>query len=645
MPSRAVSTALTAALLLVLFDLVWVLVVEREQPLGYFALTCLLVLLPALLLGLVLDRVSASPAAVGASLAGLGVWLAWGSVCAVVTGAALLGLLRWLAPSRQDPFLVGTAVAAGLGGSAVVAPRVLFRAPIFAELGGTTQSWLLTALTITLITALVVLGSRVSGGRRARALAVVCAGGLLLSGLVLPGLGGAARRPADTGPKSAQAGTPDKPHVLLIVLDTVRADHLTLYGYARDTTPRLAEFVDSRPGAAIFPSFYANSSWTVPSHASLFTGLPPSQHRAHFTPGNQFNFGIGEHRTLAEAMQDAGYYTIGVFANPWLEVVSGMGRGFEVYEQPWVATRLPRFGEAARRQLVPGWYPGVHDGLTGDLVLGRIEEELRACGSDPCFAFANLLDAHSHYVADTCRGEFADWGPRTRIRLLSIQDAPERNRELLDRYDEELCELDRLLAGTLERLAAAGILEETWVFITSDHGEAFDEHGSVEHGTSAYNEQVWIPLIVLPPKGRTIVADRQPGSLVDLTATVAAIAGAELPGVGRDLRAPTAGPSVARIEFYGDPTKTATRNPRAGDPARSVVHGDLKLLDQSGRLELFDIEADPQETIDLSRTRPEDVDRLRGLLPDLALPEEPGSNAQELSPEVIEQLRQLGYGQ
>ncbi len=645
MPSRAVSTALTAALLLVLFDITWVLVVEREQPTGYFALTALLVLGPAMLVGLVFDRASASPIAVGACLAGLGVWLIWGAVLGLVTWAVLPLLLRWAADSKPNPFLVGTAVAAGLGCSAIIAPRVLLRAQRLADLDGTTQSALLTGLTIALVAGIVMVGSRVSGGHHARALAVACAGALLLSGLILPGLGGAARRPTDILPRAARPGSPIKPHVLLIVLDTVRADHLTLYGYARETTPRFTEFLDARPGTEIFPSFYANSSWTVPSHASLFTGLPPSEHGAHFTPGNQFNFGIGDHRTLAEAMQDVGYYTIGVFANPWLEVVSGMRRGFEVYGQPWVATRLPRFGEAARRQLVPGWYPGVYDALTGDLVLGKIEEELGACGSDPCFAFANLLDAHSHYVADTCRGEFANWGPLTRVRLLSIQDPPERNAELMDRYDEEICEIDRMLTGTLERLAAAGILDDTWVFITSDHGEAFGEHGSVEHGTSVYNEQVWIPLIVMPPVGRSIVAERHPASLVDLAATVAAIGGAEPLGVGRDLRVPADGQTSAAIEFYGDPTKIETRNPRAGDPARSVVLGNLKLVDQSGRLELFDIEADPQETTDLASARPADLDRLRALLPDLARSDEPGSGTQELSPEVVEQLKQLGYGQ
>lgn len=196
----------------------------------------------------------------------------------------------------------------------------------------------------------------------------------------------------------------------------------------------------------------------------------------------------------------------------------------------------------------------------------------------------------------------------------------------------------------LQTLESTGILDHTWVFITSDHGEAFGEHGSVEHGSSAYNEQVWVPLIVFPPTGQSISADEQPGSLIDITATIAAIGSAEEIGAGRDLRRPSTIGALASTTFYGDPSKTDWTNPRAADPARAVVVGNMKLVEQSGRIELFDLEADPTESTDLSAQRPDLVVRLESLLPNLALHVDTRIDDQVLPPEVLEQLRELGYG-
>ena len=641
---RALTTALSAAALVITVDMLWVLAAEREQPLGYFALTAALLAVVAATTGALLSRLKDSSEPTAAMIAALGASILWGTSISIFVGLTLFYILRRVEQRETDPILLGVATATGLCMSAIFAPRVILRVPSVATLPETVRIALLAGLLISIIAGTVLIAQRLFDGRATRLISSVLAAGLIACAVVLPIVGNEGSRSNYSQPSLTSPGVPPKPHVLLIVLDTVRADHLTLYGYERPTTPKLGVFVTNRPKAIVHPSIYANSNWTVPSHASLFTGLEPASHGAHFSPGNQFSFGLGDHPTLAERMQDAGYYTIGVYANPWLSRVSGMDRGFDVYGMPWVGRRLPIFGEAARRALLPGAYPGVHDLLKGDLIVADIERELRACGDTPCFAFANLTDAHGHYVADSCRGKFAKWSLRNTVTSVSVNDSREQTDLMMARYDEELCELDRILTEMLQTLESTGILDHTWVFITSDHGEAFGEHGSVEHGSSAYNEQVWVPLIVFPPTGQSISADEQPGSLIDITATIAAIGSAEEIGAGRDLRRPGATGALASTTFYGDPSKTDWTNPRAADPARAVVVGNMKLVEQSGRIELFDLEADPTENTDLSAQRPDLVVRLESLLPNLALHVDTSVDDQVLPPEVLEQLRELGYG-
>lgn len=542
--------------------------------------------------------------------------------------------------------LQGIATATGIGIGAIVAPRLLTRIPALSSLPPSGTDLLLAALVAVVVLSIVVVSDRLFQGRASPFLALGCAAALL-SCVALPFLTQPPNRSLEPSGSPSFDGTPPAtPHVLLLVLDTVRADHMSLYGYDRPTTPRLSAFLASREGTAVFPSIYSNSNWTVPSHASLFTGLLPADHGAHFSPDAQVQFSIGDHPTLAERMQDAGYFTIGVYANPWLGRVGGLARGFDVYGSPHVVTRTPILGEAARRAILPGAYPSVyHNVPRGRTVLRALEAEFRSCGDQPCFGFANLIDAHAFYAAETCRGKFADWSLREGVARLSIQDPPERTKHLMARYDEEICELDTILTELLEGLESEGILDHTWVFITSDHGEAFGDHGSTEHGNSVYNDQTWIPLIALPPMNERIEATGAPGSLIDLTATIAKIAGAEVPGIGRDLRESPSPDAMASIEFYGDPSKVESQNPLAAAPGRAVVIGTRKLVEQAGHTELFDLATDRNERQDLSSDLPEVTAELQTMLPVLrfdggASP----TNTEELSPEALKQLEELGYG-
>ena len=648
-PGTALSAAFVAGTLLAIFDALWVLVVERAQAPGYFAWCAALLVGGAMFVGLILGLLRAPAPLLAAALGAAGAGLVWpGWLPPLVVGLGVLICGAWVTPREAPPWRLAVSTVAALAGVVVVAPRLLVRIFDWEALHDTTESTLLALGAVVIVFAIEFLARRLQDdprvpGAGAR-LHVATAVALLLAPLLA-----FATADDDVSPPAPPAptspGVPSRPHVLLIVLDTVRADHLSIYGYERPTTRELEARFERLGRGVAFPSVHSDGNWTVPSHASLFTGLAPGEHGAHFTPGNSFFFDIADHATLAERLRDVGYRTIGVWANPWLGRVDGMARGFDVYLRPEMPNRLPQFGEAARRLLTPGVHPEVVETERGDLVLARLESELTACGDVPCFAFANLLDAHAYYVPDLCRGRFIDWRIRETIRLPSLHDDPEQLARFEVYYDEELCDLDARLAGFLDRLDAGGLLDSSWVFITSDHGEAFAEHGNIEHGSSAYAEQVRIPLLVLPPRGQSIAVDPRPANLVDVTRTIAAIADASPPGRGRDLRVePGDGTDVqASIEFYGDPTKVADRNPRAADPARAVVVDGWKLVEQSGRIELFDLRSDPRERDDLADREPDRVERLRARLPELATSAGPSRDG-TISREVLEQLRQLGYG-
>jgi arylsulfatase A-like enzyme len=188
-----------------------------------------------------------------------------------------------------------------------------------------------------------------------------------------------------------------------------------------------------------------------------------------------------------------------------------------------------------------------------------------------------------------------------------------------------------------------GILDRSWVFVTADHGEAFGEHGVLEHGTTVHNEVTRVPLIVFPPEGATLPVGDAPVSLVDVAATIAAIAGTDLPGPGRDLRALTgAGTHVTAVEFYGDPVKAQHLGRLAKRPVRAVAVGRHKLIAYADSYHLYDLVDDPGELVDLAPGLPHLVEHLKGLLPEFGTPTI-RSDGDALSPDALDELRGLGY--
>ncbi|HKI19435.1 MAG TPA: sulfatase-like hydrolase/transferase, partial [Isosphaeraceae bacterium] len=353
----------------------------------------------------------------------------------------------------------------------------------------------------------------------------------------------------------------DSPNVLLVVLDTVRADHLSLHGYNRPTSPTLDRL--AQPGLH-FERVQATSSWTLPSHASLLTGRWPHELSAGWlTPLDD------AHPTLAEYLGSRGYATAGFVGNLfYCGSDTGLGRGFTAYRDYFFA-ELSAFKMAALIDRPVEGLRAIDEFLSkrinstffqGLLVrfdagnrkpAAMVNREFldwlsrRRQPERPFFTFLNYFDVHYPYkVADGGIHRFGS-RPRTEreIDLIEHWRTVDRlglsAREIAfvrDSYDDCIADLDEQLGRLLDELGRRGILERTWLIVTSDHGESFGEQAGVfGHGTSLYQPQLHVPLVIVPPAGspsRPSVPET--ASLRDLPATVVDVlglgAGAPFPG-------------------------------------------------------------------------------------------------------------------
>jgi uncharacterized sulfatase len=340
-----------------------------------------------------------------------------------------------------------------------------------------------------------------------------------------------------------------KPDILFIVLDTLRRDHLSAYGYGRATSPQLDAFA---AGATVFERAVAPAQWTIPSHASMFTGVYPSTHQV-----TQSSSALsGAHPTLAEIMRGAGYHTVAFCNNPLVGVLNnGLQRGFErFYNYASAAPFRPR--EAQRSKLhrdllrsfrrhiarplgnqfahsdflfrmslnplvVPFWtrlinYKGNTAHSVEDL-LTYWKQHHAGGAQKPLFAFLNLMGAHLPYnppqdvldrIAPGLRKDkrayaFIRAFNADAARWASPPDAPleDWQRDALDSfYDAEIAYQDEQLGGLLRYLRESGALENTSVIICADHGEGHGEHDFFGHGFVVYQELVRVPLIIHDPQ-------------------------------------------------------------------------------------------------------------------------------------------------
>jgi arylsulfatase A-like enzyme len=428
------------------------------------------------------------------------------------------------------------------------------------------------------------------------------------------------------------------PNILLIVLDTVRADRLSLYGYQRPTTPHLERLAQR---GIRFDQARATAPWTLPSHASMFTGRLPHELDTQWMCPLR-----GEELTLAEFLGSQGYTTAGFVGNTaCCSYDSGLDRGFTYYRDYALnflsAIRTVHLIDVALKALARvGSSCQMHWETRSLLAYGdrkaasNINREFlgwlsqRREPSRPFFAFLNYLDAHGPYVLPPGAQYRFGSVPRSEQDFLFLIDGwlridklriPEQARTLLrDSYDNCLAYLDEQLGVLIDELSRRGVLEHTWIVVTADHGEELGEHELFNHGESLYQPEIHVPLVIVPPpKKQSSGVVAQFVSLRDIPATVADFVGSGTPSPfpGRSLlklegdltrtttasRTPTAVVSELSSPNPGDPNQG--RSPARWGPLFSLAEGDYVYIrnESNGREQLFNARDDPLEFHNLAR--------------------------------------------
>ena len=412
------------------------------------------------------------------------------------------------------------------------------------------------------------------------------------------------------------------PNVLLITVDTVRADHCSLYGYPRATTPVLERLAAE---GTVYDQATASASFTMGSVGTILTGLYPSDHGADAHPSMLGADG----ETIAEALAARGYDTLAVVGNPILKAKFGFDQGFRSYVERNMQLEDGRPVDRAAEK-------------TTALAIAGLKE-----ARGPFMLWVHYMDPHWWYTPpppfDTsfsardpewdrfAAGTFDGTVPIGQVYFNNPLPAAVRQHGV-DLYDAEIAHTDQQIGVLLEALTRAGHGEDTIVAVTSDHGESLGQHGiTFCHGFFTYEDNLRVPLVIVPPKGpfRVPVRITEPFGLVDLKRTLLGLTGAA------EANHAGASPILAESEpLYGSdhPRGNVPGRPRAyvsGRPGkwRSLREGPLKLIvvphPTSPEIELYDLAVDPDEQHDLAATRPADRDRLlsdlESLVPDMAL--------------------------
>ena len=445
--------------------------------------------------------------------------------------------------------------------------------------------------------------------------------------------------PADgaQGPQSEtrEAGPLAGKNIVLVVVDTLRVDHLQIGGYKHDTAPFLTSLAQQ---GVVFANAYSGASWTAPAMASMFTSVYPDHHGVttglHFQlkdhePGGEADSGgevdsIGLNRipqakaTLPEILKEAGYRTFGVVDNPNICEEMGFTRGFDYFDV--------------------GSYRGA------PVVAGKVQEWTQEItqGEDPFFLYVHYMDPHKPYHD---RGAPYEFESVSYAYDLKVQAGL---------YDTEIAYVDRFFRQMFEGLK---LDQNSLVVFVSDHGEEFGDHGGSGHGVRLHEELIRVPLVMVAfdEKGKPVFDPstvRKTTSTIDILPTLRELL--NLPSGERE-----EGVSLAPFLFgqaapeQGDGRKVFSHRTgvRKGEDVvlHSVVEGNLKLLDPGGGKapKLVDLVDDPLGLKDLSKERPEEYARMVKVLGDhLARPraiEREFSGNLELSEEDLAELGRLGY--
>ncbi len=436
----------------------------------------------------------------------------------------------------------------------------------------------------------------------------------------------------------------ERPNIVIVVLDTVRDDVAELAeGSVSDPMPALDSL--GREGT-VFSNAWATAPWTLPSHASLLTGLLPS---GHLCTGRNHRL-AAEHRTIAEYLNEAGYEAAAFFSNPWLtELMSGMMRGFESrYVESRGDDRIHALegsqGGRASNSDIADWL----DGRTGDrpflMFVNYLETHLPY---DPAMAFreAHMPDLAPDDVVTTQwayefnaglhPSEQVDW---ERINRLYVGDASTA---------------DALLGELMNMLKEHGLYDETVIIVTSDHGENLGDHGLMDHQFGVFETLLAVPLVVRAPGFLSPGVRDDPVMLTDIFPAVLEAAGIdalpELPHARSILGPPSHTDRPIIAEYAGSNTALVDRlrmlNPELDTSSMQTAYatvriGNLRLtVGSDGSHRFTDLATDPDEMVDIQREGRAIAGAMKACLPIVG---ESAGNM-EIDDEMREELRSLGY--
>ncbi|MCK4547570.1 MAG: sulfatase [Candidatus Eisenbacteria sp.] len=438
-----------------------------------------------------------------------------------------------------------------------------------------------------------------------------------------------------------------RPNLLIILIDTARADHLGCYGHHRPTSPNIDRLAER---ATLFDNAVAQSSWTLPSIASLLTGLYPTRHQAINIKSRLPLWRV----TLPEILQERGYRTGAVISNTLVSSKYNMHQGFDDFDESMKGDYLD---------------------VTSEEVSNRAIQWLKDNHRDPFFLFLHYYDPHHAYIEHP-GFEFSEpyggWiDPKARLQQIRTRLWAVKPRDaayLASLYDSEIAFTDHHVGRVLKTLDRLGLDGSTLIVITSDHGEEFMEHGWLGHTRDLYEEIVHVPLILRNPAMPEMPSHfHPPVELIDIMPTLLEMLGVSWDNSGIDgasfmgaLSGAAYSDTIAFSDMCMLPIADRTGQTEAFPDdgikyydIRSLRMGHWKLVRNmtEGNCEIYNLRSDPGETVNLTGATVDpwfhfmEQELLRWIdaVENLALTENAAPDSFALDAETEERLRSLGY--
>ncbi len=439
--------------------------------------------------------------------------------------------------------------------------------------------------------------------------------------------GGAAEAPVEAPPEAGQTAQP--PNVVLIVVDTLRRDHLGCYGYERATSPHIDRL--AREGVR-YANALSQAPWTTPSLGALFTSQYPS------TLGieNDRSAVPDEFVLLPEALASHGYTNAAVISHTFCSAKWRFDQGFQHFDESNVLG---------------------HDGVSSQGVSDDALDFLASHAGGPFFLWLHYFDPHFAYKGHaehdfrdaSYAGAVRDGMPFSELTQLRESLGAVDVAQIVDLYDSEIAHTDGQIGRVLDDLRQRGLFEDSLVILTADHGEEFLDHGRLGHAKTLYQELVHVPLLVKFPRATPGVVEGPTPGVVERRVALIDVYPTVLEVLGLESAVPLEGRSLPRSEDPDAAPRSLFCETSRGKRQRAIVRGRYKLVERirRGEFDVFDLAVDPLEQVPLDPGQVAQLADLRAELEawatDVAARASAGAEV-ELSEEELSELEALGYG-